>query len=120
MGSYLSAAATTLSEVKAAPYHLPMRTLVDGKGVLLRPVASLPSPLIDVAAEIGRSLSACKRPILVSGSDGSGKMEVLRHLAASLGLVLQQVLAFISKVAQMDFTPLVHHFAQTCIVYLLL
>ena len=89
-----------------------MRTLVDGKGVLPKPVASLPSPLIDVAAEIERSLKACKRPILVSGSDGSGKMEVFRHLAASLGLVLQQVLTFISKVAQMDFIPDIHHFAS--------
>ena len=110
VGSYISTA-TTLSEVKAAPSHLPMRTLVDGKGVLPWPIASLPSPLINVAEEIERSLSACRRPILVSGSDGSGKLEVFRHLAISLGLVLHQVFTFISKVAQMDFTSDVHNFA---------
>ena len=42
----------------------------------------------------------------------SNKVEVFRHLAASLGLVLQQVPTFISNVAQMDFTPTVHPFAS--------
>ena len=43
-----------------------------------------------MAAEIEQTLSACKRPILVSGSIGSGKADVFKHLAASLGLCLQQ------------------------------
>ena len=60
-------------------------------GVVPTPVTTLPTPLIDMAAEIEQTLSVCKCPILVSGSNGSGKVEVFKHLAASFGLVLLQV-----------------------------
>ena len=48
-----------------------------------------------MAAEIEQTLSVCKRPILVSGSIGSGKADVFKHLAASLGLCLQQACTYL-------------------------
>ena len=67
-------------------------------GVVPTPLATLPTPLIDMAAEIEQMLSACKCPILVSGSNGSGKVDVFKHLAASRGLGLQQVRAYLVSV----------------------